>query len=210
MIMAFLRMHLGIGKRNCKMYKYSDSNNFKSFKQGQQLSNCTLPFQAIIYTDCYMCGKEYTSWRGLFYHKRKVHNCTNVYSRQYELELELNNSVKPEKKNHPNACFVLKRVIIKKKWKCITGRCIEIVSRGLSVKLVVVDLLGITFGERNSKIILDDIMKYILKRRVNIFYFIMHFCPGSITTHAESINSDLQRGLDIRLRHTALNTEQNQ
>ena len=29
----------------------------------------------------------------------------------------------------------------------------------------------------------------------------MHFCPGTITTHAESINSDLQRGLDNRLRH---------
>ena len=38
--------------------------------------------------------------------------------------------------------------------------------------------------------------------------FLMHFCPG--TTHAESINSDLQRGLDRRLRHTTLNTEQNQ
>ena len=31
----------------------------------------------------------------------------------------------------------------------------------------------------------------------------MHFCPGTMTTHAaESINSDLQRGLDRRLRHT--------
>ena len=30
----------------------------------------------------------------------------------------------------------------------------------------------------------------------------MHFCPGTITTHAESINSDLQRGLERRLRHT--------
>ena len=33
-----------------------------------------------------------------------------------------------------------------------------------------------------------------------IFYFIIYFCPGTIT-HAESINSDLQRGLDRRLRH---------
>ena len=32
-------------------------------------------------------------------------------------------------------------------------------------------------------------------------HFFMHFCPGAITTHAESINSDLQRGLDRRLRH---------
>ena len=38
----------------------------------------------------------------------------------------------------------------------------------------------------------------------------MHFYPGTMTTHAESINSDLQHGLDRRLRHTTLNTEQNQ
>ena len=28
------------------------------------------------------------------------------------------------------------------------------------------------------------------------------FCPGTMTTHAESIDSDLQRGLNRRLRHT--------
>ena len=39
----------------------------------------------------------------------------------------------------------------------------------------------------------------------------IYACPGTMTTHAESINSDLQRGLDRRLRHTrTLNTEQNQ
>ena len=31
-------------------------------------------------------------------------------------------------------------------------------------------------------------------------FFYMHFCPGTMTTHAESINSDLQRGLDRRLQ----------
>ena len=30
----------------------------------------------------------------------------------------------------------------------------------------------------------------------------MHFCPETMTTPAESIKSDLQRGLDRRLRHT--------
>ena len=40
--------------------------------------------------------------------------------------------------------------------------------------------------------------------------FFMHFSPGAMTTHAESINSNLQRGLDRGLRHTTLNTEQNQ
>ena len=37
-----------------------------------------------------------------------------------------------------------------------------------------------------------------------LFFFgggVMHFCPETITTHAESINSDLQRGLDRRLQH---------
>ena len=39
----------------------------------------------------------------------------------------------------------------------------------------------------------------------------MHFCPGTMTTHAESINSDLQRGLTGQTftTHTTLNTEQN-
>ena len=30
----------------------------------------------------------------------------------------------------------------------------------------------------------------------------MHFCPGTMTTHAESINSDLQRRLDHGVLHT--------
>ena len=38
----------------------------------------------------------------------------------------------------------------------------------------------------------------------------MHFCPGTMTTQAESINSDLQRGLDRRLRDTIFDTEENQ
>ena len=33
-------------------------------------------------------------------------------------------------------------------------------------------------------------------------YLFMDLCPGTMTTHTESINSDLQRGLDTRLRHT--------
>ena len=33
-------------------------------------------------------------------------------------------------------------------------------------------------------------------------YFYAFFCPGTMTNHAESINSDLQRGLDRRLRQT--------
>ena len=33
-------------------------------------------------------------------------------------------------------------------------------------------------------------------------FFNAFLCRGTMTTHAESINSDLQRGLDRRLRHT--------
>ena len=51
--------------------------------------------------DCYICDKKYKSWGGLFYHKRKVHNCTDIHSRRYELELELKSSVKPVKKEAP-------------------------------------------------------------------------------------------------------------
>ena len=36
----------------------------------------------------------------------------------------------------------------------------------------------------------------------------MHFCPGTMTTHAELINSDLQCGLFTT--HTTLNIEHNQ
>ena len=39
------------------------------------------------------------------------------------------------------------------------------------------------------------------QKAVKYHNFFFHFCPGTITTHAESINSDLQRGLDRRLRH---------
>ena len=51
--------------------------------------------------DCYICDKKYKSWDGLFYHKRKVPNCTDVHSRRYELELQLKSSVKPAKKEAP-------------------------------------------------------------------------------------------------------------
>ena len=35
-----------------------------------------------------------------------------------------------------------------------------------------------------------------------LVFYLCIFCPGTMTTDAESINSDLQRGLDLRLRHT--------
>ena len=39
------------------------------------------------------------------------------------------------------------------------------------------------------------------------FFYLCIFYPGTMTTHAESINSDLQRGLDRHLRHTQHRTQ---
>ena len=50
----------------------------------------------------------------------------------------------------------------------------------------------------------------LFSEKLNPFFYAF-LCPGTMTTHAESINSDLQRGLGRRLRHiTTLNIEQNQ
>ena len=52
--------------------------------------------------------------------------------------------------------------------------------------------------------IIKPCFDHILHARLNYYFFslFMHFCPGMMTTHAESINSDLQHGLDRRLRQT--------
>ena len=42
-------------------------------------------------------------------------------------------------------------------------------------------------------------MVFILRPQIMIIY---NFCPGTMTTHTESINSDLSHELDRRLRHT--------
>ena len=46
---------------------------------------------------CYMCGKEYKTWNGLFYHKRKVHNCDNAHSARYNWELKNAEKILAEK-----------------------------------------------------------------------------------------------------------------
>ena len=65
-------------------------------------------------------------------------------------------------------------------------------------------LLSRLINQPNLIISLSSIFNF------NFLFFFMHFCPGTMTTHAESINSHLQRELDRRLRHTTLNTEQKQ
>ena len=51
-------------------------------------------------------------------------------------------------------------------------------------------------------------LHHLRRHRGTRFFFYSFLCPGTTTTHADSINSDLQRELDRRLRHTTLNTEQ--
>ena len=53
-------------------------------------------------------------------------------------------------------------------------------------------------------------LSQIISEPTFFLFFIYAFLSRTMTTHAESINSDLQRGLDRHLRHTTLNTEQNQ
>ena len=57
-----------------------------------------------------------------------------------------------------------------------------------------------TQGYYNERRASRCIPNFLLQKCLVIFLCI--FCPGTMTTHAESINSDLQRGLDRRLRHT--------
>ena len=52
----------------------------------------------------------------------------------------------------------------------------------------------------DSDIVIVDLLVLYLFGILRTTFCFMHFCPG--TTHAESINSDLQRGLDRHLRNT--------
>ena len=76
----------------------------------------------------------------------------------------------------------------------------------LSVNLVSADKFVQNFAElmdgytRHQILNCDETGLYY--KMFFVFVFFMHFCLGMMTTHTESINSDLQRGLDRRLRHT--------
>ena len=55
--------------------------------------------------------------------------------------------------------------------------------------------------------LLNDVLDILRKYNLSDLFenprisFFLHFCPGTMTTHAKSINSALQRGLNRRLRH---------
>ena len=56
--------------------------------------------------DCSITSERYKSWEGLFYHKRKRHNCEDVHSTRYEYELK--HAVKLlEHVKHVSVCVVL-------------------------------------------------------------------------------------------------------
>ena len=119
--------------------------------QIKQLSNSTLT-----YIDCYICGKEYPTWRGLFYHKRKVHNCTNVRSSRYEYEIK-NATKLEEKEETAGKCMFCSKRFRKETMKDHYRKSIQRISRGLSVNLAVVNI-----EKRCLKITLSGII-YILK-----------------------------------------------
>ena len=54
---------------------------------------------------------------------------------------------------------------------------------------------------------MNDCCSFCYKRISEYFYVYAFLCPGTMTTHAESINSDLQRELDRRLRHAQHRTQ---
>ena len=63
---------------------------------------------------------------------------------------------------------------------------------------------------RRNRILKDIIgQKTVLHDRVlrEIQIFLMHFCPGTMTTHAESISSHLQRGLTGQTFYDTQNIE---
>ena len=88
------RMHLDTGKRNCKVYKYSDSSNSKSFnnvsrscQECKQLSNFLMAFS------CDICDREFTEKHSLTRHMKNqqgnlwsCHRCNQSHNRHnYEM-----------------------------------------------------------------------------------------------------------------------------
>ena len=94
-------------------------------------------------------------------------------------------------------------------WRFFSKSCSDFFNMGASY-FYCLAFGGDTFTINKRFIIPRWPKSNIIVNLVDKHCFICIFCPGTMTTHAESINSDLQRRLDRRLRHTALDTEQNQ
>ena len=64
---------------------------------------------------------------------------------------------------------------------------------------------GVEVGPPLAHVLVNLFMGYHENNWLNNCF--MHFCPGTMVTQAGSISSDLQRGLDRRLRHTQYRTQ---
>ena len=76
----------------------------------------------------------------------------------------------------------------------------EIIFAGITTTLVVGDAFALGCVTATQFHLFTNWNRY--SGKIDVSFLFMHFCPGTMTTHAELINSDLQRGLDRRLRHT--------
>ena len=59
--------------------------------------------------NCYVCGKEYKSWSGLFYHKKNVHG-SNVRSKPYDRKMEAKEREKLHDCLHCSNCYCAKEL----------------------------------------------------------------------------------------------------
>ena len=73
-MMVFLRMHLDTGKRNCKVFKHSDSNNFKSFNSVDRSSQVCKPQSNFIMEFSFaICDQVFTEKHSLTRHVKNQH-----------------------------------------------------------------------------------------------------------------------------------------
>ena len=107
---------------------------------------------------------------------------------------------------HLHEIIKLRNILIKNNFQSkFIDRCIKIFFDNLfSAKKKTVP----TVPKKVVNISLPFLGKLSLKIRGNLIKLAKTYFP-CCKIHSDSIKSDLQRGLDRRLRHTALNTEQN-
>ena len=70
----------------------------------KQLLNSTWTFKVRIYMYCYTCGKEYTSWAGLVYHKQTVQTCTKAFPGLYKCNIKSATKLTEERASECMVC----------------------------------------------------------------------------------------------------------
>ena len=114
----------------------------------------------------------------------EVRNLTNKLIKEAKLAYynNLKNNISEPKLGHKHFWTAYKKIANKK--------------RDTNIPPIIDNDMYISNFEKEA-----DIFNEYFANECFFLLLFMHFCPGTITTHAESINSDLQRGLDRRLRH---------